>query len=290
MISATLAIQAKEAERILAGSGITVAEAARMAMARLPSESDRETFRERYDRAMLAMEQEWAPRYADDMGRLPRWVPAWFMALPCASVDRAEMERALTEQSKIKRSTIDNRARYLSAIIGYRERHRKSSHIDILSPSQAGRVLRVCECADEKRVIALLIFAGIRPDSESGEIGRLDWSAVGESEIYVPRHVSKTKSDRHIPITSRLRRLIGDHPKSGPVCPSGWRKKWQRIRRDSGIAEMVDVCRHTFGSNYLAAFGEDAAKQAMGHAAGSSTLFRHYRRAVTKAAGERFFR
>jgi integrase len=53
---------------------------------------------------------------------------------------------------------------------------------------------------------------------------------------------------------------------------------------------MQDVLRHTFASHYLAAFGEDAAKQALGHAAGSTTIFRHYRRAVTESQGKAFFR
>jgi integrase len=56
------------------------------------------------------------------------------------------------------------------------------------------------------------------------------------------------------------------------------------------IASMHDVCRHTFASNFLAAQGEDATKQAMGHTAGSATLFRHYRRAVTRDAGAKYFR
>jgi integrase len=131
------------------------------------------------------------------------------------------------------------------------------------------------------RVVALLLFAGIRPDAEAGEISRLQWEAVGETEIYVSPEVSKV-GDRHVPITPRLRRLLRGHPKSGSVVPAGWRRAWQRIRRVSGISEMQDVCRHTFASNHLAAFGEDATKQAMGHTAGSSTLFRHYRRAITR--------
>lgn len=182
------------------------------------------------------------------------------------------------------------KASRILAIVGFRPRHRKSSDIAILSVSQCAKLLRVCERRDELRVVALLLFAGIRPDSENGEIGRLDWAAVGKDYIDITQTVSKTSSDRHIPITPRLRRLIRGHPAEGPVCPPNWRRAWQRIRRDAGIAEMSDVCRHTFASNFLAWRGEDATKSAMGHTAGSTVLFRHYRRAVQKAAGERFFK
>lgn len=290
MISATLALQAREAERLLDGSGISLVDAAKIAIAARGADEDRETFGERYSRAIGAMEMDWSNRYAADMGRVPRWVPEWFLAMPCGVITRSVMESALTGQAKIARSTIDNRARYLSAILGYRERHRKSSTVEFLTTSQCARLLRVCERVEERRVVALLLFAGIRPDVEHGEIGRLQWDAVGTDSIYVSSEVCKTNQDRLIPISSRLKRLIRGHPTSGRVVPNGWKKAWQRIRRDAGIAHLQDVCRHTFASHALAAWGEGEAKQAMGHTAGSTTLFRHYRRAVTKAAGEKYFR
>ena len=290
MISASLALQAAEAERLLADSGLTIVECVKIALKAAGKGLDREPFGTRYQRAVAAMESDWSQRYLADMERLPRWVPASFMALPCGLLDRAEIERGLTAEKTLERSTIDNRARYIAAIVGYRERHKKSTDIAILSVPQCARLLRVCERVEERRVVALLLFAGIRPDSESGEIGRLDWAAVGAEEIYVSGDVSKTSSDRHIPVSPRLRRLIAGHPPSGPVIPPNWRRAWQRIRRDAGISELHDVCRHTFASNFLAANGEEPAKSAMGHTANSSTLFRHSRRAVTRAAGVRFFR
>ncbi len=100
----------------------------------------------------------------------------------------------------------------------------------------------------------------------------------------------KTGTDRHIPITPRLRRLIKDHPQDGPVIPANWRRVYKKLRRAAGIRREQDITRHTFASNCLAAYGEHAAKQALGHTANSSTLFRHYRAAVTEAAGKKFFR
>jgi integrase len=196
----------------------------------------------------------------------------------------------LTAERPLKRSTIDARCRYLSAIVGYRERHKKEASISILAPGQVARCLRVCETPEERRVVAILFFAGVRPDSEFGEISRLQWDAFGADEIYIDRSISKTASDRHIPISTRLRRLIRGHPADGAVMPSGWKKRWQRIRRDSGIADLIDVTRHTYASNLLAATSMDVCQSALGHVPMSQTTRRHYARAVLRADGVRYFR
>jgi integrase len=289
MIPLSLAHQAAEASRILDGSGISLVEAARLAVARIATTASRETFRDRYARAMLWGEEHWSGRYRSDMDKIPRWVPA-LLPLACGSIDRARIEVALQESGALARSTLDMRAARVLAVIGFRERHRKSPTIYVLTADQQQAVLAACGTPDERRVVALLLYAGIRPDAESGEISRLLWQNVGKAEIYVPQSASKTGSDRLVPIRPVLRRLLMGHPASGPVAPAGWRRAWQRIRKAAGIASMQDVLRHTFASHYLAAFGEDAAKQALGHAAGSTTLFRHYRRAVTEQQGKAFFR
>jgi len=289
MIPLSLAHQAAEASRILDGSGISIVEAARLAVARIATSASRETFRDRYARAMLWGEEHWSGRYRSDMDKIPRWVPS-LLPLACGSIDRARIETALQESGALARSTVDMRAARVLAVLGFRERHRKSPTIHVLTADQQQAVLAACRTADERRVVALLLYAGIRPDAESGEISRLLWQNVGKAEIYVPQSASKTGSDRLVPIRPVLRRLLKGHPASGPVAPAGWRRAWQRIRKQAGIASMQDVLRHTFASHYLAAFGEDAAKQALGHAAGSTTLFRHYRRAVTEQQGKAFFR
>lgn len=286
-LSHVVALDAAEALRILDPIGITLVEAARIALRTADGDKSGETFKARYLRAVREGEGKWSSRYSLDMGKILSWVPPWFMAAKCSSIDRAEMERALTDGKTLSRSTIDARCRYLSAVIGYRERHRKSSDIAILSPDEVVALIGACHTIEEKRCVALLLFAGIRPDSEHGEISRLDWSAVGKSEIYVSREVSKV-SDRHVPILPRLRVMLKGHPKSGPVKPVNWQRRWKEIRKSANVTGQ-DICRHTFASHFLAAFGEDACKSAMGHTQGSQTLFRHYRRAVTVADGKAYF-
>lgn len=290
LLTTELAAQAVVALRILQPLGISLPEAARMVAATQKASEKTEVFKARWRRALLDGEKRWRQRYIDDMGKIPRWLGRTAMGMQCGELSDEAIERALRMHGARSLSTLAARKSRVMAVLNFRERApKKTTAIQILSPGQCARVLRVCHGRDELRVVALLLFAGIRPDAESGEISRLDWEAVGEREIYVSPEVSKV-GDRHVEIQPRLRRLLRGHPAEGPVIPAGWRRAWQRIRREAGISEMQDVLRHTFASNWLAAFGEDAAKLAMGHTKGSDTLFRHYRRAVTQEAGKRFFR
>jgi integrase len=289
MISASVAMEAQKALAMLEGTGIGLLEAVKIVAKQMATSGAQETVSERYDRAILDGESRWSKRYRQDMDRMLRWLPKGFLAKPCGTIDRGVIEKALVEDRKLSRATIDMRTTRILAIINYRERHRKSTEIKILTLTEVEKVLSHCQSPEERRVVALLAFAGIRPDAESGEIARLDWEAVGTKEIYITPATSKTGSDRHIEITPRLRVEIDGHPASGPVLPANWRRSWQRIRKAAGIAGEQDILRHSFASHYLAATDEARAKAAMGHTAGSSTLFRHYRRAVTQADGLAYF-
>lgn len=288
MITADLAIEAMKATNVLEGTGIGLLEAAKIVAKQIKSTGAMETFRDRYARAVADGEARWSHRYQIDVAKIPRWLPEKFMDQPCGTLDRAAIEAALVEDRPLKRSTIDMRATRILAVLNYRDRHRRSGEIQILTLAEVEAVLSHCKTPEERRVVALLAFAGIRPDAESGEIARLDWEAVGAKEIYISPGVSKTGSDRHIPITPRLRELLAGHPESGRVRIVQWRRIWKRIRKDAGLSGQ-DVLRHSFASHYLAATSEEETKAAMGHTAGSSTLFRHYRRAVTQADGLAYF-
>ena len=287
-ISANLAAEAALAVDMLAPTGLSLIEAVRVVVKQLAQTGGSETFGQRYARAVSAGNARWSKRYQSEMRRLPNWLPEKFMAMPCGTIDRSVVEAALVEDRPLARSTIDARTTRVLAVLNYRERHRRSGEIQILTLSEVEAVLGHCKTPEERRVIALLAFAGIRPDAESGEIARLAWEAVGANDVYIAPSVSKTGSDRHIPLTPRLRELLAGHPESGPVRPVQWRRSWQRIRKAAGL-DGQDVLRHSFASHYLAATDEAKAKAAMGHTAGSSTLFRHYRRAVTQADGLAYF-
>jgi hypothetical protein len=278
------------ATQALRGTGISLLSAATAAAARHRADASGETLQARWLRFQLENEAHWSPRYRADMAKLPRWVGPALMATPCRDISPQAIRSALAANGAKSATTLRARGARVAAALQAREKARRvSSDISILSFAQAAALLRAAETPAQRRCIALLLFAGIRPDSEFGEIARLDWSAVSPAEIYVSTAVAKTNSDRIIPITPRLARLIAGHPTAGPVRPPQWKRAWARIRAAVGIASMQDVTRHTYASHHLAAFGEDATLAAMGHTAGARTLFRHYRRAIARETGLRYF-
>jgi hypothetical protein len=288
-ISANLAADAALAVDLLAPTGLSLIEAIRMVVKKMAHGGDTQTFSQRYQLAVADGSTRWSHRYQIDVAKIPRWVSESFMGKPCGTIDRAVIEEVLVEDRPLKRSTLEARTRMILAVLNYRERHRKSTEIKILTLAEVEKVLSHCQSPEERRVVALLAFAGIRPDAESGEIARLDWEAVGAKEIYIAPATSKTGSDRHIPLTPRLRAEIDGHPTEGPVLPANWRRSWQRIRKAAGIAGEQDILRHSYASHMLTATNEERTKSSLGHTAGSSTLFRHYRRAVTQADGLAYF-
>lgn len=288
-LATDVAADAKEAMDILEGTGITLVDAAKAALTMHQAAGKSETFGDRYKRALMEGEMRWRPSYAKDMSKLKDWVGKDFMARPCSIITPTMIEEEIQSRGTYKQSTVQQRMRYISAILNYKTRHRKTKEIHILTDDQCLAMLAAAPTAEDRRVVALLIFAGIRPSAEDGEISRMDWEAVEDKHIYIAGDVAKTGTDRHIPITPRLRHYLKGHPKSGRVLPTRWVKNYKEIRRTVGITAS-DITRHTFASHFLAAFGEEATKQAMGHTANSQTLFRHYRKAVTKEDGERFFK
>lgn len=289
MLDPATAIAAAEAVKILQPLGIGLVEAARLVEKQFAARGLRETFRERWMRYQLAHEHHWRDSYARQMGKLDRKLPESFMESPVQMITPEAIRAAAIAGGARSESNIKLLARMVSAVLNQRGKERRAERIEIMTAGQCRKMLRACEDPAERRAVALLLFAGIRPSTEDGEISRLDWETFKPAEIYVPHEVSKTGTDRHIPITPRLARLLRGHPAEGPVVPAGWKRKYDRLRKAAEIVGKQDITRHTFASHFLAAFGADAAKQAMGHTAGSDTLFRRYRRAVTEADGKAFF-
>ena len=282
--------QMSEMVALVAPLGISPLDACRAVAKQHEAGGTTETFSERFDRFRLANEKDWSDRYQTDFEKVPRWVGEAFMAAKCASINPAVIKDALRKNGATSDSTVKMRLRYVLSAFHAKEKPVKRGVIRIMTVGQCAAMLRACRDRAEVRAVALLMFGGVRPDAPDGELGRLQWEDVHADHIDIAPEVSKTGTDRHIPITPRLARLLRGHPAEGSVVPANWHRRIQTIRRAAGIAGDQDIARHTFASNYLVAFGEDATKSAMGHTANSATLFRHYRRAVKPDAAKKYFR
>lgn len=236
-------------------------------------------------------EMGWSDRYRRNIDQTMKALPDWFKAMKLPDISEAIMLKAVKESVSTE-TAIETRMRHVKSLSsGKGRRKRKRASAAILDGQQVETMLQSCETDAERRAVALLLFAGIRPDAQDGEISKLDWSAVGKKEIRVSADVSKTGSERIIPIRPRLAALITGHPKQGRVLPPNWAKRIQAIRKAAGMSlGYQDATRHTFASHHLVAYGEASTQAAMGHAEGSRTLFKHYRAAVSESAAKAYFR
>lgn len=147
------------------------------------------------------------------------------------------------------------------------------------------------DASDTKAAFALMVFAGIRPE----EIKRLQWEAVHIDEkcIVVSGAVAKTRSHRIVEISDNLLAWLETVPKSernGTVVPSNWAKKYQLVRKISGIGQrQQDILRHSFASYHLAAHSDFKELQsAMGHGT-SEMILKHYKALVRKKEAVKFW-
>jgi hypothetical protein len=281
-----------EARVILDLHNATIPEVIKTWTAARTARGDDRTFGEAAAAFIVEKEMEWSKRYALNIGQTMEALPDWFMEMKIPDITEPIMLKATRESVKTP-TAIDTRMRHIRSLCsGKGRKKRKARALALLTIGQCAAMLRACQTPEERRVVALLLFAGIRPDKTHGEISKLDWSAVKAGKINISVEVSKTDTDRIIPIRPRLARLIKGHPTEGKVLPVGWDKRYPAIRKAAGMTsdpKWQDATRHAFASHHLVGYGETSTQAAIGHTEGSRTLFKHYRAAVPEEAGKKFF-
>ena len=164
----------------------------------------------------------------------------------------------------------------------------KKDAIDILTPEEAARLMECCP-ADCRAAYAILLFAGVRPT----ELTRLTWGNIRDGFIHITPSIAKTAQVRNIEIEPNLAawlRSTGRHAAADPICPANWKRKNQAARKDAGIENRPDVCRHSYATYHLAQHqNTEALKANLGHSRGSDILFLHYRAAATPMEAARYW-
>jgi integrase len=163
----------------------------------------------------------------------------------------------------------------------------------IFTVDQAELALRTA--AQFQSALALLLFAGIRPEEVHGRAKPpLLWSAINMAEHYirVPADISKTGKPR---IVDSLPETLWEWltPLDGhmPISPSRTHQIIWHCKKTLGAdAWSHDVTRHTFAS-YALAHTADPGKVAhwLGHEGVPSLLHRTYRGLATKVEAGRYF-
>lgn len=230
----------------------------------------------------------------NDYARDYRSLPDWFKKTVVGSIDGVMMEKALDACTGKRGSSWNRKLRETKAVITEAMRtDAKQVTIEkkapvIIKADIAEKLMRHAESNGCALPFALMLFAGIRPDKETGEITRLSWSNIHKDYIEISKEISKTESDRHIPISENLRQWL-DKCKGDDIIPEGWARKYSSARAHAGISEEQDVLRHTYGSMFYRLHDETQAIQAMGHTS-FKTFEKHYKRAVTREDALAFFK
>jgi len=187
------------------------------------------------------------------------------------------------------------------AEIGFKKR--KLGEVEIYMPEQIETLMATTAARHPELVpaVALMTFAGIRPDYQDGEITKLDWSHVitgdKKKRIELPATVAKTAKRRTITIRPALASWLAWHRSMGGVtkglvCPykgEPLRKKLRAIHTEAKVDRIQDGFRHSFGSYLAKTATLDIAEQELGHQGGRELLNRHYRTDVRDVVAKRFW-
>ncbi len=138
---------------------------------------------------------------------------------------------------------------------------------------------------------ALCLFAGIRPDWEDGEIGKIQPGHINlkTGVIHLEPEVSKVNEKRIIKIQPNLALWLERYPADNfPIIPpTSFREMRINIRRRFNLG--YDILRHTFISMLVGAFRSvgDAALQA---GSSESIIRRFYLDLKSEEAADDFWR
>jgi len=146
-----------------------------------------------------------------------------------------------------------------------------------------------------RSALALMLFAGIRPEEIAGDNKpQLRWEFVNcdEKIIRVPSEIAKTGATRvmeNLPDT--LWRWLTPGRPNEDVLPTTRRTFVYCCRESAGMAKWPQDClRHSFAT-YAVALTNNPGQVAiwLGHNGNPTMLYRHYRGLTTKAEADKFF-
>ena len=191
---------------------------------------------------------------------------------------------------------------------------KKIGEVRIYTVDQVKKILLagVKEHAEIVPALSMMLFAGIRPDQEDGEITKLEWSHVlhddrHHTRIELPGSITKTGKQRSVKIRPALfswiqwhqRELEKSKPKgikkvslTGLVSPekgTALRKKIRRVFEEAGVERIQDGFRHTFASYLSKSENLDIVETELGHLGGREVLNRHYRTDVRESIANKFW-
>lgn len=310
-ISIGAAEDATNAQKLLTGYNVTLAQAAAFYAQHHDKRSKVPTMREAWTSA-IEHRQNHRPATLASYRKIEKKLPGWFMDMNCHDITPDHIKKALDDYTAGPTAWKNGRA-YISSVMGdlvklelltenptkkmlVMRAEESDDEVVIYTPDELKSLFAACVdyplgekdrlCAVCISPFAFMAFAGIRPE----EITKLQWSDVSLElrNIRIGSQIAKKLYRRNVRINDTMAAWIANIPedqRKGKIIPAHWRQKAAKVRTYAGIdgREKQDVLRHSFGTYLLATENDlDMLKSDMGHST-TAVYFDHYHKAVTKA-------
>jgi integrase len=174
-------------------------------------------------------------------------------------------------RSPVLKKTVRRRVKKLSRSEKHSRTGKLRAKIDYLTPEEVTAAFSACsdhradqsirkeirvDCSDCAAPLALMIFAGIRPDQKDGEILYLRWEDIimHSNQIIVPEFAAKDGRQRVVKMSPNLKAWLQAVPeglREGPIVPHNWERKLKAIRKIAIVkdgSKRHDVTRHTYAT------------------------------------------
>lgn len=315
-------VDAREALRILDGTGLSLTDAARRAVAGRQA-LNQATFAQVADRFMLDLVRK------KSRGTTVRWYENKLGAMLLALGDR--MMDAITradlldvgQSQAVEDATRSSYYRAVRAVWRWAKNQEPpmvGADITEGLPTSVSRdheqgtgILTIKDTAailagagQHRSALALMLFAGLRPQELWGiDKAPLLWKHINSTEhiIRVPAEVAKTRKPRLLEgLPSAIWRWLEPRAPDQPVSPASSQWLIRVAQLAAGFSEKrsgqhrvlrpwpYDATRHSFGT-YALALTKDPGQVALwlGHEGNPRMLYNHYRGLATKADAEKYF-
>ena len=156
----------------------------------------------------------------------------------------------------------------------------------ILTVEQSGALLKAAESKGLGAHVALLLFAGLRPN----EALRLSWEQINlaDKEIRLEGHQTKTGRQRVVTICPTLASWLKAYSDE-PLLPEQWGMKFKEAKAEAKLLPWVpDIARHTAVSHYFrktGSYGQTAEQFGNSEA----IIKQHYQGRVSSEDTKKFY-
>lgn len=287
------------AMKVLEPLGVTLLRAAKEYAMRHPATAA-ETFRQTCDRYLVAMSKAERRKSSieDKQGKLARLCDG-LGGLPTAGVDTLDVEQWI-EARGYRNGTARAYLGAAKTILAFFRGENRQKHTEdkmpafTWGPEIVEKIMRTAEAEapDLVAALAILFFAGIRPD----EVKRLTWDRIDmeSREIYLDGSITKTRTLRHVPIEDNLVLWLNAYRGDRQVAPSAgrFRNLREKVTKAAGLDGWpTDVARHTYATALYRTTGDvNRVMSALGHFGNSEMFVNHYKGVpMTGADAKRFF-